>query len=258
MSTIVIPTAVVGQSVLGAPILGHIVTDDPASTDSFVYPEEIFGKLPTGFVLKKQSIPMLLYWHRKTMEAIDARDPIDDERDFDNHCRLERTISEAVLQAVPSSVAEVASQLTHVVNVMAFHKNDASIEEAIDAEQFKHIAASLARLTAFIRPKKTQGAATKGRKLTRAGLLSRYHSFLLEEIYTIGWHVYGERDYLLQFSPYDGAVECRLRAKDGRHPFFDPAKLTDRATKVLRSVRVDAELKTPAYMTRPVISGGAR
>jgi hypothetical protein len=43
----------------------------------------------------------------------------------------------------------------------------------------------------------------RGRKLTHTGLLYRYQSFLMKELQTLGWNLYDNRDYALQYIEED-------------------------------------------------------
>jgi hypothetical protein len=86
------------------------------------------------------------------------------------------------------------------------------------------------------------GALQRGKKLTRTGLLTRYQSFLVQELQTVSWNLYGERDYAKHYVFYDAAVGARCNSATGHDPFFDERKLTDRALSVLNSLNIDTEL----------------
>jgi hypothetical protein len=123
----------------------------------------------------------------------------------------------------------------------------------ISGDWLNKITDDLAKTTAFPRPTKKIGALSKGRKLTRAGLMHRYHAFLIGELNTLGIAFYGCRDYPERMVPMDDAVNARTRAgfKNGKpdekqdrrkhYPFFDESKLTARARSVLKSLKIDVE-----------------
>lgn len=116
-----------------------------------------------------------------------------------------------------------------------------SIEEALDVADIRRLAAELSDATKMSVPLKKVGALRRGRKLTRAGLLHRYQSFLMHELRTLSCNLYGNRDYALQYIAEDDAVN--LRCRDGRHkyPFLDEGKLADRARSVLKSLKIDTK-----------------
>jgi hypothetical protein len=98
-----------------------------------------------------------------------------------------------------------------------------------------------ARSTAPIVPKKHVGALQRGRKLTRAGLLTRYQSFLVQELETVSWNLYGERDYAKHTVFFDDAVRARCTSTDRCLPFFDERSLPTRARAVLKSLEIDTD-----------------
>jgi len=116
-----------------------------------------------------------------------------------------------------------------------------SIEEALDVDDIRRLATELADAIKLLGPVKKPGAPRHGRKLTRAGLLYRYQSFLMKELQTLSLKLYGNRDYALQYIEEDDAVN--LRCCDTRHksPFFDESKLADRAQRVLKSLKIDTK-----------------
>jgi hypothetical protein len=65
----------------------------------------------------------------------------------------------------------------------------------------------------------------------------RYQSFLAQELETVSWELYGERDLAKHQIMFDSAVSSRCRS--GSHPFFDPRTLKARAGKVLKSLKID-------------------
>ncbi|OSI68890.1 hypothetical protein [Bradyrhizobium canariense] len=99
-------------------------------------------------------------------------------------------------------------------------------------------------------PPKSPGTSRRGSKLTRAGLLLRYQAFLVGELETLSWYLYGDRNYALNLRINDQAVnvrcasgyvngEYRHHARRKACPFFDKRKLPSRARAVLASLSID-------------------
>ncbi|MCP1915894.1 hypothetical protein J2R96_008374 [Bradyrhizobium elkanii] len=98
---------------------------------------------------------------------------------------------------------------------------------------------SAARATLRRWPQKRPGALAREGKLTEAGLLTRYQSYLVQELETVSWVLYRERDYAKGYVIFDSAVQAQCRSADGSDPFFDEASLPDRARGVLGSLGID-------------------
>jgi hypothetical protein len=215
---------------------------EPFAVDAARYPVAIFGKLPAGFDLKKQQIQMLVFWLRKAMKVIkDLVDPSDAHMAAALAPANELLISIKGFEAKRAS--EIALQMSAIVEWLEFVEEDC-IEVELDLDGFKHLTKCLVAAAAPLSPKKKTGPLCRGRKLTRHGLVSRYQAFLIKELETIGWHVYGERDYPMTSRPSDDAVNdrCRTPNSRGRFPvFFNPEKLTARAKSVLKSLKIDTE-----------------
>jgi hypothetical protein len=196
----------------------------------------IFGHTKPGFKLEGQHIRLLWHWLRKTRSYAAAipKTGTDEERSATVYIYVE--IFNAIIDHRPSAASDVALQMRAVVDYMEFTETD-FIEDAINSDHFRQFATDLDAVTGFIKPQKNPNKLERGNRLTRAGLLLRYHSFLLEEIYTISSDLFGDRDYLLQYHPYDDAVRGQLRK--GKHPFFNPNTLTKRARSVLGSLKID-------------------
>lgn len=78
----------------------------------------------------------------------------------------------------------------------------------------------------------------------RAGRLVRYHSFLVNELMTVSWELYGSPDYAMHMIPLDGFVQSAVGGrsyKRGRtsEPFHNVATLPARAATVLKAVKVN-------------------
>lgn len=208
----------------------------------------IYGTTPIGrdgFTLERQNIHMLNFWHERATTAtnalVDSRNIEDEDPEYDllNDCQWQ--VYEAAFKVKINNPSEVAVLL----NIVARHAADCvDIEAVLDLEKVQHIAAQLTKATAPLAPKKKLGAMLRGRKLTRFGLLHRYQAFLIQELETIGHHVYGERDYPMQSRPLDDAVNerCATPNARGQSPiFFNPEKLPVRARAVLKSLQIDTE-----------------
>jgi hypothetical protein len=127
----------------------------------------------------------------------------------------------------------------------------------LNIDELRVIRDALAKTTAFPSPTKQVGPLQRGKKLTRAGLLHRYHAFLVGELSTLGIAFYGCRDYALKMIPIEDAVTVRTNDgfKDGKYdpnwsgrktsPFFSESKLTDRARSVLKSLKIDIKTADP-------------
>jgi hypothetical protein len=207
------------------------------------YPVSIFGRLPAGFVLKNQQIQMLVFWQRKAMKAVNDLPAGCTDADMAAALAPANEIMDAIKGFVSKRPSEVAAQMRAIVEWLEFMEEDC-IEVELSLADFKHFTQSLVDATAPLRPKKETGPLYRGRKLTRHGLVHRYHAFLIQELETIGWHVYGERDYPMMSRPYDDAVNVRCKTPNARgsYPkFFSPEKLTDRARSVLKSLKIDTK-----------------
>ncbi|MGR4929274.1 hypothetical protein ACIPUD_21115 [Bradyrhizobium sp. CAR08] len=207
------------------------------------YPE-IFGKVPGGFVLEGQSIEMLCHWHRKAIDAVDRLtdrpdyQPTDEE--VDDYCQLKNKILGAILSGRAATAGQVAAQLRAVLAEIECLKTP-SIEDVLNVDDIVKISSDLTKAAGPIVPKKRVGALQRGRKLTRVGLLHRYQSFLVQELETVSWHLYGERDYAKHTIFFDDAVRDRCTSTDSGYPFFDETDLPTRARAVLTSLDIDTE-----------------
>jgi len=204
------------------------------------YPVSIFGTLPDGFILEGQLIQMLMHWYRKAIAATERlpTDVSDDE--LNAACDIVRRLYTAILTAKTHNACEVALKLEAVLIKLDSEKNN-SIEDALDVDDIRRLATELVDATKLSGPVKKLAAPRRGRKLTRIGLLYRYQSFLMKEIQTLSWNLYGNRDYALQYIEEDDAVNLRCRDTRHRYPFFDESKLVDRAKSVLKSLKIDTK-----------------
>lgn len=97
----------------------------------------------------------------------------------------------------------------------------------------------LLALTNMPQPTKSVPALSRGSRLTKAGQLVRYHSFLVNELMTVSWELYGSRDYASCMIPMDSYVRQALGPKNASSPFHDTKTLQRRATAVMQSLKID-------------------
>ena len=213
----------------------------PATSEQNVRPvalHPIYGKTPAGFTLAPLGLPSLEFLYLKARAIKEAVRGKDDET-YNVCCSAQGEIFEAVVAAEPTNSSEVARQL----HVIALEAAEAGTIAVIGLSEMAALADHLKRVTAPLQPKKKVGALRRGRKLTQFGLIHRYQAFLVQELQTIGWHVYGERDYPLRMVFSDDAVNKRCRAPDARGHFpifFNPKTLPARAHGVLRALKIDS------------------
>jgi hypothetical protein len=223
----------------------HVVAEtEPApelqDSNTADYPFSIFGKLPDGLVLEEQQIQVLMHWYRNAIAAVERlpADVSDDE--LDTGCDIVRRLYAAILTAKTHSAGNVALKLQAVLMKLDSEKSD-SIEEALDVDDIRRLAAELSDATKPSAPVKKVGALRRGRKLTRTGLLYRYQSFLMKELQTLSLNLYGDQDCALEYLAEDDAANLRCRGGRHRYPFFDESKLPDRAKSVLKSLKIDTK-----------------
>jgi hypothetical protein len=209
-------------------------------------PHPIFGTIPMGrdgFKLENQTIHMLDFWHRKAVVICEAFEKSPDQSkwdEFEKIASIELEIYQAAVTAAISSTSEVALQLKIIVRHARLGTDKDC--EFLSIDELSNIASNLSRATEPLTPTKHLGALKRGNKLTRAGLLYRYQSFLIHELHTLSLEMYGEQDYALRYVMQDDAVNDRCRGpKRWVHPFFDQNKLPSRARSVLKSLKIDTE-----------------
>lgn len=207
------------------PVLTAVTTSTPQ--------HPVFGKQPHSETdLRRQSPVILSFYYWKADRLIDEAEDTP-ERELLIEARGEAY--EAILSAKPNDASDVARQLEVIATEMSREETTTVIGFA----EFMRIAENLTDVTKPVMPAKMPGKWTRGHRLTKVGLLHRYCSFLLEELNTISYALYGERDYLTLMHFYDDAVRGKLRDRRRRHPFFDPSRMTERATRVLKSLKID-------------------
>lgn len=136
------------------------------------------------------NVRMALAAHLEDNEAFDAAGTMD-------------AIYNALITQPTNRPSVVALQLAAVAAYASLHSSKGEppeLDEAIDFADFQKMVDNLVAATAPIVPRKHIGALKCGQKLTRAGLLTRYQSFLVQELETISWKLYGERDLAKHYS----------------------------------------------------------
>jgi hypothetical protein len=228
-----------------------LIQPELTPADPTKYPPGIFGKLPAGFILQEQHVSVLVYWHRKAMQAVANLPAGHTDDDMSDAMAIANEVFEAIKGLKGTSAGVVSAQMSAVIERLKFMGNDSSIEEELSVADFTNLAEALAASTAMPTVTKRVGPLMRGSKLTRAGLLHRYHAFLIGELQTLSLNLYGPRDYAMKMHPIDDAVTVRVNAgfKNGKlarrtrthYPFFDESKLPARARSVLKSLKIDTE-----------------
>lgn len=235
-------TSSLPHSVLDASEASFVPAGTNPSAITVAETHPIYGKTPMGrdgFELERQSIHMLDHWH-KIADSIAQRFNSDtgdvSEPEFETARRAAWDIYRAALNAHLNNSREIAVLLGLIARHIDTHGGDNC--EFLAQEELARIAAKAMAITELPQPTKKIAALKKGKRLTRAGLLHRYHAFLIGELSTLGVAFYGSRDYPKTMVPVDDAVNARVRG--GRfQPFFNESKLPDRARSVLKSLKID-------------------
>lgn len=225
------------------------ISATPAIVIAKVEPHPVYGTTPIGrdgCTLEIQPIQMLNFWHERATTAAaeysksmaKARKQIEDDDAVYNllyECRWD------IFDAAFMTKAARPGCVDHLLRIVKRHLESFSAtgdEVLMTVEQVNRLAAMACKAAEPAKPTKHVGALQRGRRLTRAGLLHRYHAFLIGELETLGWNMYGARDLPMQYRPNDHAVSKRCNGTS-KHPFFDESKLTARARSVLKSLRID-------------------
>lgn len=208
----------------------------------------VFGRQPHAEKdLKRQNILVLSFYYWKAINLLKNADSVSTDRNMLIQAR--GAAYEARVEARANTTSEIARQMEVIAAEMKYEDS----VSVIGINEFSRIAKNLAEITEPPRPQKFVGKLKRGCKLTRAGLLHRYHAFLVGELHTVSWNLYGSRDYATSMVPFDHEVTKRtsehfhngkpLPYRRGRksYPFFDESKLTDRARSVLKSLKINTE-----------------
>ncbi|MDB5619505.1 hypothetical protein [Tardiphaga sp.] len=240
-------------------VLPPVIDADLAlQQDETLYPAAIFGTLPQGFDPVNADIRTLAHWLRKAMNAVDSRQAHEDaEADNDalsNAMKPVNLLFKTIKEVAPRSPACCVYQMRAIADFSQWLYDPDNPEpsddvmEDLSVAEFRHIAINLEMVVKCDEPTKQVGPLTKGRRLTRAGLLLRYHAFLVGELHTLSLNLYGSSDYALRRRPIDRAVSIRVSNNfvDGQYverrknyPFFDEGRLSQRARAVLESLEID-------------------
>lgn len=240
------PAARVAKKSQGAPAAPPVIVVHPTQ-DPEQYPSAIFGHLPTGFDLGRADIHLLVHWQRKAIAAVENLPETANDDDLTSAMRPVNAIFKAIKGLKLDYPAGIALQMKAIAEVAEWFDGDSksTAMEDLSTAEFRHLSASLEAALARHKPTKQVGALTRGRKLTEAGLLHRYHAFLVQELETLGLKLYGSSEYALQVRPIDDAVNARCSGRQTgssrrrAHPFFDESKLSARARAVLTSLDID-------------------
>ena len=126
------------------------LTAQQSEPENAEYPVSIFGKLPAGFTLERQSVYTLAQWHSKALQAISELKGDAAEEGMAAACELARDILEAILVAETGTAREVAVQLAAAVETIDYEKG--VIEDVLDADDLRRLTTALAKATAPLRP----------------------------------------------------------------------------------------------------------
>jgi len=211
----------------------------------------VWGRVPVGSDkecrLERQPIWTLNHWHKRTTSLLDAAT---NEAQIKSLGDLQWEIFNAAQEVPLVSGRGVAALLQLTLRHMLCNVGEEGSLEFLDMQWLKGITEKCTQVTEFPKVKKPVGDLQRSGKLTRAGLLLRYHAFLIGELHTVSWNLYGNRDYGASMVPVDSEVTRRTKDgfKDGEpldynrrrrsYPFFDESKLTTRARNVLGSLKI--------------------
>ena len=217
----------------------------------------IYGSLTMqNDTLQRQPMFMLNVWHEKAIRFADEFFRTHSAEQADESPHYDELYSAAwdILQAALGLELKTGRDVALLLQIIARHAEDRDNVEWLDIGKLKSVASRSLKATAPEQPAKRPGPFARGRKLTRAGLLFRYQSFLTQELMTLGWNVYGNPLYATSLIAFDDEVtkRCTPDFKDGKYrsqrpsrrksyPFLDEGKLTLRARAVLGSLQIDSE-----------------
>jgi hypothetical protein len=236
-------------------------------------PHPIYGATPMGrdgFTLERQSLPMLNFWHEKasalkaayeaTMDKA-GKDIEDDDATYNVLYETRWDIFEAAFKARATRAGDLDFLFRIIVRHMATFSNDEE-ETPLTQTRVTRLAEIARKAAEPTLPKKEIGRLARGTTLTRAGLLYRYQAFLIQELETVGWNLYGEAKFAFTFRIEDDAVNQRVKHRCSQrrrkaYPFFDENTLTTRARSVLKSLKIDTE-RTTDPVARKARKGGSR
>lgn len=220
----------------------------------------IFGNIPIGCdgcTLEKQPIQMLNFWHKKAVEASDeywkrcnGRAP-DDDPEYDVLYKAKWDTFEAAFKTNIVGSRDIAILLQIVMRQV---QDAGDVDACLTPDRLQIIADASAKAAEPERRTKELGPLVRpGNKLTEAGLLFRYQSFLTQELHTLSHELYGNQRYAFEWVHFDDAVHERCKLGRGVHIFLDPKPLPKRARKVLSSLDIDTKRKE-IHSTRRLVN----
>lgn len=184
----------------------------------------------------------LIELHRKAVAASDAMETVGAKADA--AAGYANEILDALMFAKAQTVRQESARLWHLSGYLkTILGDDTDLSGYFDLTDLIRLSKTLEDVTTPPHPTKRMPNFTKGKKLTRAGLLYRYHSFLISKLKTLSIALYGNEEFGCYFYPREDAVDDKLR-RAGSGPFLNPRKLTARARTVLKSLKVDTENAT--------------
>jgi hypothetical protein len=194
-----------------------------------------------NFDLEAHNIHQLWAWYciaQQKRAALIEQQCSKNDALYDEISMAQGELYEVILMATPIHASEVALQL----EVIAMEAREADTIAVFNQDDLTRIAENLEAVTGPIPPRKSPGPSSRGQRLTRAGLLRRYQSFLVQELETLSWNLYGSEVFAFQYRIEDDAVNGRCDPSRGTKrpdPFFDESRLTARARSVLKSLKID-------------------
>lgn len=187
----------------------------------------------------------VIHLHKKAWASLQAiAESAEDTPEYKTADNLHWAALEALWRIEPRNARELAGQIGYLNEVArAMGESDFTVYASFDGAM-KLVAERLSCVSEPPSPTKKVAHLTRRKKLTKAGLLHRYHAYLANELMTVSWELYGSRDYAMYMIPMDGFVQRAIGArpyKRGRKPdyFHNAATLPARATTVLKTLKIN-------------------
>jgi hypothetical protein len=213
----------------------------------------VYDNIPIGIdgcSLDNQQIEMLDFWHKKASNLLEPWGrPGDITDEQEAYFQKIHSYQWDCYNAAMEREATNSHELALLLGIIVRHNkaNGGPTEdccEFLSGDTLAKLAQAALNVSEMPTPQKRVGALRKGNKLTRTGMLYRYQSFLIKELETLSWFLYGSRDYAKCFSAEDDAVNERCRGRNSkghRYRFFNEHTLPARARTVLKSLKIDIE-----------------
>jgi hypothetical protein len=189
----------------------------------------------------RTEFPESVWWciaqARKAWAAWKATDPNDDTA-FNAAGDAHRRAMDTLAKARPGSAREGVKQLAFLCETARNLESPVSeVMEGCDFDLVK-FTFTMMHLTEGEGYFKKCGPLAKGGKVTRDGLLQRYHSFLALELQMLGHEMYGNGRYAFSYIPMDGHVQRTIwKATDW--PGHLGRDLARRAKTAMSAVGID-------------------